>query len=163
MPEPAGLLAVFNAVGDALRAIPAPTQYWAAIISAVAWPGVVLFVTVRYRGSISRILTILIDRLGRDEISIGGVKLTPKTSLIPLDSRDAGSATEPYSPDDVSLIETILEYVADEANFTAMEAWMKHNMPPGTLPPDLLTAPGYATKRLELVRALGIGDAHEGN
>lgn len=109
------MLEALKAFGAWLRAIPGPTEHWATIIAAWAWPIAALIIVYMLRKPISRAAEKLADRFENDDIEVPGfLKITGN---VPLSTLKKGAVTEePGTPDeeDAKVVESLLEYAGDK-------------------------------------------------
>ena len=140
----------FDAVGDAMRAVPGPTEAWADIVGHVAWPLTVLFLVFSFRRELSRAAGTLSRRVASGDVKLGPLALTgAQDSLKPLAPRGA----DPTPRSDDAVIEALFEVMADGDGLGRLTVWVGQN----TKAPDLdvfLNDPIYATARERALAAL---------
>lgn len=140
-----------------LREIPGPTEQWATIIGSLAWPLVLVLLTIRFRHFIGRFLNTVLDRLGTDRVKFGPFELTPNSQVYSLDPAQA-DPTAGVEPDDVENMETLFEFISDSAGEARLLAWMHQVLGTGVNLVDFLTEATYAAERANAVADLE-GDA----
>lgn len=153
-----GVLEAATWTGKVLWAIPAPTDTWAAIIGSLAWPGVLLFLVIRYRRYLRSFLDTIATRLQTDHVKLGPFEFTPKSEVIALDPEDVDESTEHYDPADIERIERLFEFISDASGFGKLRAWVNENVEDALNIGNFLTDPDYATHREEAYRILIEGD-----
>lgn len=153
-----GVLDTAVVVGKILRAIPAPTETWASIISSLAWPVLLIFLVTRYRTYLRSFLDTIAARLQTDHVKLGPFEFTPKSDVIALDPANVDESTEHYDPQDIERIERLFEFIADASGFGRLRAWVDEHLREDLEIGDFLTSPEYATQREEAYRAVAEGD-----
>jgi hypothetical protein len=141
-------------IGKVLRAIPAPTETWATIISSLVWPAVLIFLVTRYRKFLRIFLDTIASRLQTDHVKLGPFEFTPKSDVIALDPDDVDESTEHYDPQDIQRIERLFEFIADPAGYDRLITWMNEHLGKALDIGDFLTYPEYANQREEAYRAV---------
>ena len=142
-------------IGATLRAIPAPTESWAKIISALAWPALAAFFVLRYKNFVRNFLTTIADRLERDHLKLGLFEMTPNSEVIALDPDDADESTEHYTPEDITLIERLFEFISEPSGYGKLHEWLGENLPNVNMS-DFLTEPAYSANRISASAQLGV-------
>lgn len=140
-------------LGAVLREIPAPTQSWADIIGHIAWPGVVLFLIIRFRIYLRTFLQTIADRLVTDDVKIGPFELTANSEVLVLDADEIDPGGE-FTGDDVTHIEALFEFIADKGNETRIFQWLNENGLHTLDIVDFLTEAIYAEPRAKAYEAL---------
>ena len=143
------MLEFFQAFGDWLRAIPGPTEHWATILSAWAWPTAILIAAYRLRSPILRAADRLAERFGRDDIELGSFLKIAKTT--PLTTLDRDAVTEERGTSeahDVTLVEALLEYAGEsDAHAARLLNWISEHGGAALDAEDFLTKPDFAELR----------------
>ncbi|WP_296719660.1 hypothetical protein [Erythrobacter sp.] len=120
------MLKTAEAFGAFLRAIPGPTEHWATIIAAWAWPTAALTIVYMLRAPISTAAQNLAERFRNDDIELPG--FLKVTGGVPLSTLKEGAVTEePGTPDedDAKVVESLLEYAGDTfEKFANLRAWI---------------------------------------
>jgi hypothetical protein len=141
-------------VGGWLRAVPGPTQHWASILSAWAWPVAALVIVYWLRLPLTRAAGALANRFGTDDLDLWGLKMTSGDSQIPLD-RIIAAKESSFAPEDVEIIERLYEFAGDaKENAGRLEDWISKNVDPRLDPIDFLSEPVFARERQAAYEAL---------
>lgn len=155
------MLGVFETIGAWLRAVPGPTEHWATIISALAWPIAALLITFMLRNPITRAADKLADRFENDDIEVPGfLKITGN---VPVSTLKEGAVTEqPGSPEeeDAKIIESLFEYAGEaHENVDRLLEWIGTEFGFDFDAEAFLSERGFAEQRkrayLELVKEAG--------
>ena len=115
---------VFEAVGDAMRAIPGPTDAWAEIVGHVAWPVTVIGFAFILRRELKRAGSHLAERLRTDDFSGLGFSVRQPTQVSELAQRDQ----PPTASDDPAVKEQLLEFAESEPGYRKMIIWAARNL-----------------------------------
>jgi hypothetical protein len=155
------LLSIFEAFGGWLRAVPGPTEHWATILSAWAWPISLLLAIYHLRSPLRSAADRLADRFAKDDIEIGSwLKLTTHTSLATLDQNAV--TEEPGTPEakDVRIIEALLEFAGDsDAQANRLLAVISEHGGPELDVEEFLTEKRFADLRNKVyVQLIGASD-----
>ena len=145
---------VFEAIGDAMRAIPGPTEAWAEIVGHVAWPVTVLVILSRFRPEVRAAATLIVARMRTDDIAAMGFSMRKRTSVTPLaagPAKDAGDS-------DAAMTERLLELGKTQEGSISLSAWVARNAPEASTVDAFLAEEAYMEKRREAVRALEQGE-----
>lgn len=135
--------------------LPEPTDTWADIIKALAWPLVLFYFLSRYRGHVRRVLDTVADRVRTDHrIKMGPFELTAGAQVISLRPEDASESTELFTSEDVKRIDSILEFIAEPANRDSLVEWVRQNVGPTVTIDSFLTDSTYVTQREQAAQAL---------
>lgn len=134
-------------ISTILWTLPAPTEHWAAIVTSLVWPGVLLFLVLRFRLFIRQILTTLVARIKTDHIKVGPFELTPGSAIVALDPEATDESTEHYEPADVHRIEAMFEFMSNEEGEVKVLDWLSDNLGGGVDVDDFLTLPAHANDR----------------
>jgi hypothetical protein len=148
------VLGMLHIISRWFMALPSPTEEWAHIVSALAWPLVLAFFLVRYRGYLRRFLDTVAERLKTDKVKLGPFELTPNSEVIALDPEDAAESTETYAPEDIERIERLFEFITEPGEFRKLADWVAQNVDPKLDIGSFLTEPPYATQREQAYQAL---------
>lgn len=143
------MLWLLTTIGNWFYAIPGPTENWATIIGDLAWPGTALFLALRFRTPLRKILETLAERVEHDHVKLGNLlEITPSTTVIPLDPNAAASESDLFDARDVQIIEDILEFVAaQEENGDLLVRWIESNVDPDLDPLDFVSEPEFREQR----------------
>lgn len=148
------VVAILHAISHWLLALPAPTDSWAQIVRAVAWPLVLFYFLSRYRGHVRRVLDTMAERLKKDKVKLGPFELTSDSQVITLDPEDVNESTETFTAQDVERIERFFEFITEQANFGRLADWVSQNVDPNLDIGSFLTEPPYANQREQAFQAL---------
>ena len=154
------MLWALETFGNWLRAIPGPTEHWATIIAALAWPVAALIIVYILRKPLASAAGKLADRFEKDDIEIPG--FLKVTGNVPLSTLKQGAVTEqPGTPEeaDAKLVESLLEYAGESsANALKFLAWIESNVGPSQDPEAFLSETGFAEQRKKAYQELTKGD-----
>lgn len=133
------VLWVLRTVAGWLRALPAPTEHWAAMISALGWPTAILAVAYLLRGPLRVAANHLARRMEKDRIKVAGfLEIDAATSVIDLDQ----------SARHVKIIEDMWEFVgASDENWESVVSWISRNVGPSLEMEDFLSETAFASLR----------------
>lgn len=121
------MLWALQTFGDWLRAIPGPTEHWATILAAWAWPTAILIIAYWLRRPLTDAAHRLAKRFESDNIEVGSwLKVTADTQLKTLDQQSVTEAPDTPEAKDARLIEALLEYAGEsEANVDRLLDWIE--------------------------------------
>ncbi|MEO6717096.1 MAG: hypothetical protein ABIM50_07590 [Novosphingobium sp.] len=158
------MLKLLQTISAWFYALPAPTQHFATVLSAWAWPSVVLIIAYFLRNNLGKIAEALAERMRSDHIKVGNfLEMTRNTNVIPLDEDAVADEIGHFGASgvvtsDVKVIERILEFVGEgEANAYRLMDWIAANVDPNLDPVDFLGEPHFANDRKAAYNSL-IGD-----
>ena len=135
--------------------LPEPTDTWAGIVKAWAWPLALFYFLSRYRGHVRTVLDTVADRVRTDKtVKLGPFELSAGADVISLKPEEASESTEPLTIEDMLRIDRILEFIAEPANRDILAAWMRQNVGPSVTIDSFLTESTYVTQREQSVQAL---------
>ena len=150
------MLSALQTIGSWLRALPGPTEHWATIIAALAWPVAALVIVYILRKPLASAASKLADRFEKDDIEIPG--FLKVTGNVPLSTLREGAVTEePGTPEahDAKLVESLLEYAGESAgNALRFLEWIETNIGPNQDPEAFLSETGFAEQRKKAYQAL---------
>lgn len=141
-------------VAKTLWTIPAPTKSWADIVGHLVWPCLTLFLVLRFRISIRRMLNILIERLKTDHVKTPLFELTPNSQVIVLDPEDVAESTDHYDSDDVQRIEAIFSFIGTDDGWEKISNWVNENYGQALDIEDFVTNPDHAKERERAFREI---------
>lgn len=141
---------MFEAVGDAMRAIPGPTEAWADIVGHLAWPVTLIFLVIRFRKALQQGVEKIAKRLETDDVQAYGLSLKRPASVVPL------VPGEPESVDqsDAAVIEILFELIDDERNYDRLTAWVAQAFTNQVDVDAFLTDEAYVRERREALSVL---------
>lgn len=145
---------MFEAIGDALRAIPGPTKEWAAIIGHVAWPLALIYLAHRFRHEMTAMLSTLNTRLKTDGFKTPFFEMDARTRVVPLDQDAAAAHPSGVSPADARNIEHLFEHIASQEGHVELILWIAQNIDPPTEVHTFIMSPEYATERVTALAAM---------
>ena len=145
---------MFDAVGDAMRAIPGPTEAWADIVGHVAWPLTVLALVFAFRRELRRAAGTLSRRFASGDVKLGPFSLSgAQDSVRPLAPKDEAASLA----SDSAVTEALFEAMGDGDGLAELTGWVRTHV---TGAPDLevfLNDATYASLRRRALAALGGG------
>lgn len=134
-------------ISKVLRTLPSPTGNWVALIDALVWPVVVVFLVLRFRRFLRLFLDTLLERFQTDHIKTPLFELTPGSPVVFLDPVKVDESTEDFSPDDIQRIERIFESLDEPEGFSRIDAWLNEKYRGALSVEDFATDPKYANAR----------------
>lgn len=143
------MLKVFTTFGAWLEAVPGPTEHWATILSAWAWPIAALVIVYWLRRPLGQIANTLAARFQKDDVEIAGwLKLSAERTLSTLDTEAAAENPNDGERKDARIIEGLLEYAGESgANALKLLGWIANHGGPISDPEEFLTGADFAEKR----------------
>lgn len=143
------MLSLLETIGSWLRAIPGPTEHWATILDAWAWPTAFLLVAFWLRDHIAHGVGKLASRLERDNIQIGNfLKITAETEVTTLDQRAVSDRPDAPESEDARIVEGLLEYAGESAEHAGrIVDWIAKRAGPALEPEEFLVEPNFAELR----------------
>lgn len=156
------MLETLQTIGGWMRAIPGPTEHWATIAAAWAWPAAALVIAWWLRGPLGRAAHRLAERFSTDDISLWGLSVSKDDRKIPLDRDEARERSSSFSPEDVEIIEGLYEFAGNTSERAGrLMDWIAANIDPKLHPLDFLSEPAFAPERKAAYIAL-VGTEHDG-
>jgi hypothetical protein len=144
-------LSGFEAVGDAMRAIPGPTEAWADIVGHLAWPVTTIFLIVRFREALGVAAEVLASRLATDDVKGFGISLTKPASVVTL----APGTPDPSDPSDANVTEVLFETINRDPDFYGrLEEWVASTLGDEASLATFLAGSDYVKERGAALRAL---------
>lgn len=154
------MLWALETFGSWLRAVPGPTEHWATIIAAVAWPVAAMAIVYMLRKPISLAAGKLANRFESDDIEIAG--FLKVTGGVPLSTLKKGAVTEDAgTPEerDAKVVESLLEYAGDsEINALRLIEWVESHAGPHQDVEAFLDETSFAELRERAYQTLIEGD-----
>lgn len=143
------MLSFLEMIGAWLRALPAPTEHWAAILSAWAWPISALLIVYALRKPVKAAADRLAKRFEKDNIELGNwLKVSSDTSITTLDQDAVTEESGTPEAADVKLVEGLLEYAGEsDEKAMALLRWIESHAGLLVDPEDFLTEPQFAEQR----------------
>jgi hypothetical protein len=121
-----------------LRTVPRPTAEWATMISAWAWPTMILLIVLLFRRPLWIAASHLARRFRADRIKAGIFEIDAATSLIPLNERDR----------DTEIKEGLWEFAgASDANWDQLLGWISKQIASSVEIEDFLSEGIFASER----------------
>ncbi|WP_031551288.1 hypothetical protein [Parvularcula oceani] len=146
------LLEHATALGDVLRAIPAPTEEWSEIVGHLAWPVTLILFASLLRKEVQSAAGTIARRLETDDIEAGGFRMKSGDSQYDLGDDEDDHAEPDLFGHESDIIETIFEFLSIEGNYSRLVDWMEANLDKGHSIDDFLTATEFADERLRFVQ-----------
>lgn len=141
-------------IASVLNGLPSPTSAWADIVGHLVWPLALVFLIVRFRLYLKRILDTITSRMTTDDFKIGPFEMTANSQVLVLDP-DGGQATALGDAlDDIDHIDRLLEFIADVDGLAKLKMWVGDKVGTGVDMEDFVTEPTYASDRKDAVAAL---------
>ena len=153
------MLGILQTIGSWLRAIPGPTEHWAAILAAWAWPTALLIAVFYLREPLRRAADKIAERFDGDDIEVGSLlKITKNTSVTTLDEGAVTKATGTVEERDATVVEALLEFAGEsDAHANRLLGWIAEYGGATLDAEDFLTDINFANLRekayIELVGA----------
>ena len=156
------MLSVLKTIGSWLEAIPGPTEHWATILSAWAWPTAALIIAWWLRKPLSEAAHKLAQRFEKDKVEIGNwLKISADTPLTTLDQQAVTEEPGTVEAADVRIIEALLEYAGESGEHAGrLVDWISTNAGPTLHPEDFLLEPNFADARKLAYKELIEGQAN---
>lgn len=165
------ILSVLEMVGSWLKALPGPTEHWATIIAAAAWPAALLLIVYWLRAPVAYAAASLARRFEKADLEIAGlVKLKDPHHVTDL-KPDAATAKpdkpaqEPPVADtaearNAAIVRALLEYAAESSERAGrLKDWIiAHGVPISDVE-AFLSDPPFASLREQAYKELVEGAA----
>lgn len=148
------LFGILHAISNWLLALPEPTETWASIIRASAWPACLVYFLSCYRGHIIELLDTLAQRFKKDNVKLGPFEITANAEILDLRPDDQGGSTEIFTREDIRHVGSLLEFIAEPAKRHTLDGWVRENVGPQVSADSFLTEAVYATQRQQAFQAL---------
>lgn len=121
-----------------LLAWPPPTEHFASLLGALAWPSALLLVVYTFRRPLRTAAYYLARRFKTDKLKAGIFEVDAATSLIPLKELDRGQM----------VMERLWEFAgASDDNWDRLLSWIARNIAAGVELEDFLAESIFAPER----------------
>jgi hypothetical protein len=149
------ILGALNIIAGWLAALPGPTEQWATILSALAWPLAALVILLWQRAPIALAAGKLANRFERDDLEIAGFLKVTNSRFTNLAEHAIQQGAGPTETEDIRIVKSLLEFAAEsDANAGRLRDWISAEFGPTSEPEAFLSEARYAEARKRAKKAL---------